>query len=89
MTGEVQLPGMIDPEAHYVEFRATQCAECGDASPMVLSTNPEWHAWMSRHHDATGHTKIFEYKASRSRGEHTTLSSLRSPRRRTLGTRGQ
>jgi hypothetical protein len=44
---------------------------------------------MSRHHDATGHKEIFEYKVSRSKGEHTTLSKLRPVRRRALGTRGQ
>lgn len=84
----IEMHGEIDPEATYVEFRATGCRECGEVSPTVLVDNPEWHAWMSRHHAATGHTKIHEYKISRSVGEHTTLSGLRRSSRRRLGNRG-
>lgn len=87
MTGDVQLPSMIDPEAHHVEFRATQCAECGETSPLVLPENPEWYSWMSRHHDATGHTKIYQYTITRNRGEHNTMGTPRA--RRTLGGRGR
>lgn len=88
MTGDIRLPSMIDPEARHLEFRVTQCEECGQASPPVLADNPEWYEWMSRHADATGHTRIYQWALTRSRGQHTTLRPDRvRPARRALGGR--
>lgn len=84
MTGDVQLPAAIDPDAPYAEFRATQCKECGEAGPITLVTNAEWRAWFARHSDATGHTRLFEYKITRSVGQETHMPMRK---RRSLGTR--
>lgn len=85
MTGQVQLPDMIDPDAPYVEFRANQCRECGEAGPVLNVSNPAWHEWFTKHRNETGHSKFFEYKIARSAGQEATMPVRR---RRTLGQRG-
>jgi hypothetical protein len=89
MTGDVQLPDMIDPDAAHVEFRATQCRECGEAGPVALKTNPTWWQWGDDHSTATGHTKIFQWTLTRNSGEIVNMSTRRKPTRRALGARGQ
>lgn len=84
MTGDVQLPDMIDPDAPYMEFRANTCRECGEVGPLTSVQNPAWHEWFTRHEDETGHREFFEYKIIRSSGATTRLPR---PKRRPLGTR--
>lgn len=88
MTGDIQLPDMIDPEATHVEFRLHQCAEvgCRASGPLTLVANPEWHEWGDRHTAETGHRKFYQYSVVRNRGEVTGLTTSR--RRRPLGSRG-
>ena len=85
MTGDVQLPGMIDPDARYVEFRANQCKVCLESGPVTNVDNPAWHEWFTRHQDETGHSEFYEYKIARSAGA---AFSLPARKRRSLGNRG-
>lgn len=84
MTGDVQLPWMIDPDAPFLEFRANQCRECGEVGPLVLAQNPAWHAWFTQHSEETGHTRFYQYKMERSAGQEVTMPGRK---RRALGSR--
>jgi len=88
MTGDVQLPDMIDPDAPHLEFRANQCRECGAVSTITLVANPEWWQWGDDHMRETGHTKFFQWSLTRNTGQIVSMPAPRA-RRRTLGTRGQ
>lgn len=87
MSGEVQLPGLVAPDAPYVEFRANQCRVCGETGPVALVDDPAWWQWADAHRSATGHSKIFEFKIARSAGMIVDMPSARKPKRRPLGQR--
>lgn len=89
MTGDIQLPDMIDPESSHVEFRLHQCAEdgCRAHGPLTLVSNPAWFEWGDQHTAETGHKKFYQYLVVRNRGEMTGLTTP-SRKRRPLGNRG-
>lgn len=84
MTGDIQLPDMIDPDAPHMEFRVHQCAECGEAGPPALTNNPIWWEWGNKHTDETGHRKFAQWTLTRSIGRMETIPVRK---RRSLGTR--
>lgn len=87
MTGDIQLPDMIDPDAPSLEFRLHQCRECREHGPMTLADNPAWWQWGDAHRAETGHRKFHQWTLSRHAGEVVTVNELRRPARRPLGKR--
>lgn len=88
MSGEIQLPDMIDPDAPHVEFRIHQCAECREHGPVALAQNPAWWTWGDAHTAETGHKKFYQWTLARNAGQMTTVSTRRQARR-PLGKRGE